>query len=115
MFPKVGVVYRSTAALRAGEASAASPRGLRPNYCALRRRTPIRMNTPRMPPQRRLLLAGALVTAHRSLRPGAPLVLEVHAERGGELRTLLASLGYARVRITRDLADRDRVVEGTRQ
>jgi release factor glutamine methyltransferase len=48
------------------------------------------------------------------LRPGAPLVLEVHEARGAELRALLASLGYVRVRITRDLADRDRVVEGTR-
>jgi release factor glutamine methyltransferase len=47
------------------------------------------------------------------LRPGARLVLEVHAERASETRALLEGLGYA-VRITVDLTGRDRVVEGQR-
>jgi release factor glutamine methyltransferase len=41
-----------------------------------------------------------------------PLVLEVHAEHAGEQAALLASLGYEEVRISPDLAERDRVVEG---
>ena len=46
------------------------------------------------------------------LVPGAPFVLEVHEERGREVARLLGELGYNGVRITRDLADRDRVAEG---
>jgi release factor glutamine methyltransferase len=45
------------------------------------------------------------------LRPGATLVLEVHAERGAEARAVLEALGYD-VRISLDLTGRDRVVEG---
>ncbi len=54
-------------------------------------------------------------TAIDALRRGAPLVLEVHEQRAGRMRDLLESLGYDEVRITRDLAGRDRVVEGKRQ
>jgi release factor glutamine methyltransferase len=48
------------------------------------------------------------------LPPGAPLVLEAHEDRAAEIHASLESLGYDGVRITRDLADRDRVVEGKR-
>jgi release factor glutamine methyltransferase len=58
------------------------------------------------------LLARAAIEA---LGRGAPLVLEVHEQRAGHMRGLLESLGYDEVRITRDLAGRDRVVEGKRQ
>jgi release factor glutamine methyltransferase len=47
------------------------------------------------------------------LLPGATLVLEVHEERAPEVRALLEALDY-KVRITLDLAGRDRVVEGKR-
>ena len=47
------------------------------------------------------------------LRPGAPLVLEVHEQRASEVGQLLESLGY-RVRISVDLTGRDRIVEGRR-
>jgi release factor glutamine methyltransferase len=53
-------------------------------------------------------LAGA---ARRVLGPGAALVLECHACRAGEVGSLLDRLGYERVRISRDLAGRERVVE----
>ena len=45
------------------------------------------------------------------LRPGAPLVIEVHAERASEVGALLEALGYG-VRINVDLTGRDRIVEG---
>jgi release factor glutamine methyltransferase len=57
------------------------------------------------------LLARAAIDA---LRPRAPLVLEIHEEHGERVSDLLESLGYDDVRITRDLAGRDRVVEGKR-
>jgi hypothetical protein len=41
-------------------------------------------------------------------------VLEVHEERAVDVRTLLEAHGYG-VRMTVDLAGRDRVVEGERQ
>lgn len=41
-----------------------------------------------------------------------PLVLEVHEGRAGEVAGLLSGLGYRDVRITPDLALRQRVVEG---
>lgn len=47
------------------------------------------------------------------LRSGASLVLEVHAEHAADIRTLLEAHGYG-VRMTIDLAGRDRVVEGER-
>jgi release factor glutamine methyltransferase len=46
------------------------------------------------------------------LRRGAPLVLEVHEERAEAMSQLMWALGYHGVRITKDLADRDRVAEG---
>ena len=55
-------------------------------------------------------LAGA---AHDVLAPDGVLVLEIHEARSEETHTLLESLGY-RVRISVDLAGRDRVVEGRR-
>jgi release factor glutamine methyltransferase len=55
----------------------------------------------------------ALVRAARAvLAPGGHLVLEVHAEGAGDVVRLLEEDGYADVRITQDLAERDRVVEG---
>src|SRR5262249_58862816 len=50
--------------------------------------------------------------ARAILRPGAPLVVELHEDRAGHVSRLLEELGYHGVRITRDLADRDRVAEG---
>jgi release factor glutamine methyltransferase len=55
----------------------------------------------------------ALVRAARpALAPGGRLVLEVHADGAGAAVRLLENAGYADVRITQDLANRDRVVEG---
>ncbi len=57
----------------------------------------------------------ALVRAARDvLRSGAPLVLEAHQDHADALARRLADAGYDGVRITRDLAGRDRVVEGTK-
>jgi release factor glutamine methyltransferase len=47
------------------------------------------------------------------LRPGAALVLEVHAERAKQADEMLVALGYT-VRISADLAGRDRVVVAKR-
>jgi len=49
------------------------------------------------------------------LAPGGHLVLEVHAEGAGDAARLVQSAGYSEVRITKDLAGRDRVVEGERR
>jgi release factor glutamine methyltransferase len=46
------------------------------------------------------------------LRPGGALVLEVAAAHAHRIAALLGNLGYADVAITRDLAGRDRVIEG---
>ena len=54
-------------------------------------------------------LAGA---ARASLRRGGSLVLECHEERAEELAAAVAALGYEGVTITRDLARRQRVVDG---
>ena len=55
----------------------------------------------------------ALVRAARDvLRSRAPLVLEAHEEHAHALTRDLAEAGYTAVRITQDLAGRDRVVEG---
>ncbi|HXG75679.1 MAG TPA: peptide chain release factor N(5)-glutamine methyltransferase [Gaiellaceae bacterium] len=48
------------------------------------------------------------------LRPGGALVLEVAEGTALAVAELLGVLGYAEVRITADLAGRDRVVEGRR-
>lgn len=50
--------------------------------------------------------------AARVLRPGGGLVLETHEQGAGDLAALLADAGYVKVRVTPDLAGRDRVVEG---
>jgi release factor glutamine methyltransferase len=52
----------------------------------------------------------AIADAARGLLDGF-LVLEVHEHRAGQVRALLTELGYAGVAVTRDLAERDRVVE----
>jgi release factor glutamine methyltransferase len=46
------------------------------------------------------------------LRPGGMLVLEVAAGDAARVKTMLGGLGYADVTTTRDLAGRDRVIEG---
>jgi len=48
------------------------------------------------------------------LKPGGVLVLETAEADAGRVHRLLTELGYANVRTTKDLAGRDRVVEGTR-
>jgi release factor glutamine methyltransferase len=50
--------------------------------------------------------------AARVLRPGGALVLESFDERAGAVAELLERAGFADVTVTRDLAGRDRVVEG---
>ena len=47
------------------------------------------------------------------LRPGGWLVLETAAGSAADVAELLAGLGYVDVRRTKDLAGRDRVVEGS--
>jgi release factor glutamine methyltransferase len=57
----------------------------------------------------------ALVAAAKEvLVPGGRLVLEVHENHASAIRGLLASHGYDGVTITRDLAGRERVVDGRR-
>jgi methylase of polypeptide subunit release factors len=46
------------------------------------------------------------------LRSGGALVLETAADDASRVAELLRGLGYADVRVTQDLAGRDRVVEG---
>jgi release factor glutamine methyltransferase len=46
------------------------------------------------------------------LAPGGRLVLEAHENRAAAVRELLVSRGYEGVTITRDLAGRERVVDG---
>jgi release factor glutamine methyltransferase len=48
------------------------------------------------------------------LRPGGALVLEVADGSARDVAELLADCGYADLRMTRDLTDRERVVEGVR-
>lgn len=50
--------------------------------------------------------------AAEALRPGGAIVLESYDERAGAVAELLARAGFAEVVVTRDLAGRDRVVEG---
>jgi release factor glutamine methyltransferase len=50
--------------------------------------------------------------ARSVLRPGGALVLEVADGTAGEVASLVRGLGYAEVAVTKDLAGRDRVVEG---
>jgi release factor glutamine methyltransferase len=69
-------------------------------------------------PREALVGAGATEAVARGaadvLRPGGALVLEVAAGSAKRVTTLLRELGYAEVSTTRDLAGRDRVVEGER-
>jgi release factor glutamine methyltransferase len=50
--------------------------------------------------------------AQRALRPGGALVLETHEHGAAGVAKLLEREGYVAVRVTPDLAGRDRVVEG---
>jgi release factor glutamine methyltransferase len=52
--------------------------------------------------------------ALRVLRPGGPLVLEAGDGQAPVVAEALRRLGFTGVRVTRDLAGRDRVVEGRR-
>jgi release factor glutamine methyltransferase len=69
-------------------------------------------------PEGALFGAGQTEAVARSaldvLVPGGALVLEAHWERAREAAALLGELGYRDVRVTPDLAGRDRVVEGVR-
>ncbi|HET7554918.1 MAG TPA: peptide chain release factor N(5)-glutamine methyltransferase [Gaiellaceae bacterium] len=63
-----------------------------------------------------LVAAGATerlaAAAREALRPGGWLVLETAAGAGERVERLLSELGFDEVRITPDLAGRDRVAEG---
>jgi release factor glutamine methyltransferase len=69
-------------------------------------------------PRLALVEAGATEAVARGalsvLRPGGALVLEVAEGRAGAVSRLLGELGYRAVRVTADLAGRERVVEGRR-
>ncbi len=52
--------------------------------------------------------------AAAALGPGGALVLETHDARAETVARLLVSAGFSEVVVTRDLAGRDRVVEGRR-
>jgi release factor glutamine methyltransferase len=57
----------------------------------------------------------AIARGSRSvLAPGGALVLEVAPDGAARVDALLGELGYADVRVTRDLAGRERIVEGVR-
>jgi release factor glutamine methyltransferase len=56
---------------------------------------------------------GELAAAARAvLEPGGSIVLECHELHAGDVAAALESLGYAAVNIARDLAGKERVVEG---
>ncbi len=55
---------------------------------------------------------GLVEAAKAVLRDGGGLVLETHAQHGGDVAALLRKAGYAEVTITSDLAGHERVVEG---
>lgn len=55
-----------------------------------------------------------IAAAPDALRSGAHLVVEVHEARARAIADQLADAGYVDVTITRDLAGRERIVEGTR-
>ncbi len=69
-------------------------------------------------PRGALVGAGATEAVARAalavLRPGGALVLETAESAAAAVAALLEELGYADVRITTDLAGRERVVEGRR-
>jgi release factor glutamine methyltransferase len=70
-------------------------------------------------PRAALVGAGATeavaAAALRALRPGGHVVLETADAGAAEIAELLARLGFDDVRRTRDLAGRERVVEGRRR
>ena len=70
-------------------------------------------------PRKALVGVGATEAVARGalavLRPGGAFVLEVADGDAGRVETLLRDLGYAEVSTTRDLAGRERVVEGARR
>jgi release factor glutamine methyltransferase len=58
----------------------------------------------------------AVATAARdALAPGAPLVFEVGDGQAASVSEVLTKLGYSEVRVSQDLAGRERVVEGRRR
>jgi release factor glutamine methyltransferase len=59
--------------------------------------------------------AALVQAAFEVLAPGARLVLEAHEDGAADTARLVEGAGFAAVRITPDLAGRDRVVEGERQ
>jgi len=73
-----------------------------------------------LPPELAFEPRGALVDAGQTIALAASarevlagwLVLETHAERASEVAGELRALGYSDVAVTRDLAGRERVVEG---
>ena len=69
-------------------------------------------------PRAALVAEGATEAIARSavavLRSGGGLVLEVPPRDAGEVADLLSELGFVEIRVTRDLAGRERVVEGVR-
>jgi len=70
-------------------------------------------------PRGALVGSGATAAVARGalavLRPGGALVLETAENAAGEVAALLTELGYTDVRVTTDLAGRERVVEGRRR
>lgn len=58
--------------------------------------------------------AAVVSGAWHCLKPAGFLVLETHASSAGDVAELLRDRGYEGSRITRDLAGRERVVEGRR-
>jgi release factor glutamine methyltransferase len=58
--------------------------------------------------------AAVMSGAWHRLRPGGFLVLETHASAAGDVARLVRACGYEAIRITPDLAGRERVVEGRR-
>ncbi len=56
--------------------------------------------------------AALIDSARAALVSGGALVLESHEQRAAEVAAELSEAGYSDVRVTRDLAGRERVVEG---
>jgi release factor glutamine methyltransferase len=69
-------------------------------------------------PRQALVGVGATEAVARGavdvLASGAPLVVEVAADDAARIASILRELGYENVATTRDLAGRDRIVEGVR-
>lgn len=69
-------------------------------------------------PEAALVAAGHVEAVVRGaaavVRPGGAIVLETHSNGAGDAASLLTAHGFRDVAVTRDLAGRERVVEGTR-